>query len=233
MHIPAAIVDPISRTANLPSCGSSLTFSMTIGLVGLMTTMAASPDLRNVGFSSLVWPDAGVEFLLELDERAGGLGGVAVEDRGVPDGQCARVLEHDDLCGELVGNRRRGLDGSADIAAADVALADTADVEPDVVTGNCLRDLFVVHLDGLDLSILVGGHEGDFHSLLHDTGLNTADRHGADTADAVHVLDRQAEGLVGRFLGFLEGVECRDEGQALVPGRLGAVGLDVVPRQGH
>ena len=25
MHIPAAIVDPISRTANLPSCGSSLT----------------------------------------------------------------------------------------------------------------------------------------------------------------------------------------------------------------
>ena len=39
--MPAAIVDPISRTANLPSCGSSLTFSITIGLVGLMTTMAA------------------------------------------------------------------------------------------------------------------------------------------------------------------------------------------------
>src|SRR5208283_4874258 len=64
IHIPAAIVDPISRTANLPNCGSSLTFSMTIGFVGLTWTMAASPVFKNVGFSSLVWPDRGSSFFL-------------------------------------------------------------------------------------------------------------------------------------------------------------------------
>src|SRR5665647_2979785 len=64
MHIPAAIVEPISLTANLPSWGSSLTVSMTIGFVGLTTTIAASPVLRNVGFSSLVWPDRGSSFFL-------------------------------------------------------------------------------------------------------------------------------------------------------------------------
>ena len=54
----------------------------------------------------------------------------------------------------------------------------------------------MVHLDGLHLSGDVGGGEGDDITGAEDASLNTADGNGADTADLVHVLEGQAEGLV-------------------------------------
>ncbi|AAB98307.1 conserved hypothetical protein [Methanocaldococcus jannaschii DSM 2661] len=60
--IPAAIVIPISLIANLPNCGISLTFSMTIGFVGLILTIAASPVFKNCGFSSMTCPVLGSNF---------------------------------------------------------------------------------------------------------------------------------------------------------------------------
>ncbi len=76
----------------------------------------------------------------------------------------------------------------------------------------------MVHLDGLDLTHLVGGHETDLHPFLHHTGLNTADRHRPDTGDRVDVLDREAEGEIDRFLGLGERVERLKQRRALVPG---------------
>ena len=62
MHMPAATVWPMSRMANLPSCGNSFAVSMTIGLVGCTLMMAASPVLMNSGFSATVAPVFGSSF---------------------------------------------------------------------------------------------------------------------------------------------------------------------------
>ena len=59
MHMPAAIVWPISLMANRPSWGISLTFSITIGFVGITVTMAASPALMKAGFCSFTAPVLG------------------------------------------------------------------------------------------------------------------------------------------------------------------------------
>ena len=40
--------------------------------------------------------------------------------------------------------------------------ADTTDVETDVVAGDCLGDFFVVHLDGLDFTLLFAGMKETF-----------------------------------------------------------------------
>jgi len=90
----------------------------------------------------------------------------------------------------------------------------------------------VVHLDGLDLTLFVCRHEGYFHSLLHDAGLNASYRHGADTADTVDILDREPKRLVGRFLGFLEGVKRLKKRGAGIPGRLRALLGDIDPLKG-
>ena len=85
MHMPAATVWPMSRMANLPNWGKSLAFSMTMGLVGWILTIAASPVFRNWWVLFLDLSGLRVHLLLELDEGAGDLSGVAVEHRGVSD----------------------------------------------------------------------------------------------------------------------------------------------------
>ena len=60
--IPAAIVAPMSRSANLPISGKSENDSIGVGLTGLIRTIAESPTLRNFGFSSSTAPVAGLIF---------------------------------------------------------------------------------------------------------------------------------------------------------------------------
>ena len=80
------------------------------------------------------------------------------------------------------------------------------DVETDVVTGDTLLELLVVHLDGLDFSRHVRRREGDNHASLDDTSLNTADGHRADTADLVNILKGKTERLVGGTDRGLDGI---------------------------
>ena len=54
-----------------------------------------------------------------------------------------------------------------------------------------------MHLDGLDLSGQGVGDEGDHHTRLDDTCLDTTNRHCFNTADFVDVLEGQTKGLVG------------------------------------
>jgi hypothetical protein len=88
----------------------------------------------------------------------------------------------------------------------------------------------VVHLDGLDLSGHVRRREGDDHAGLDDTGLDTADGHCPNTADLVHVLERQAERLVGGADGGLDGIDSVEERLALDDTALGLLGPALVPR---
>ena len=54
--IPTPMVCFISLMANLPRGGYWVKASTTIALVGVISTIAQSPDLRAVGFSSITLP---------------------------------------------------------------------------------------------------------------------------------------------------------------------------------
>ena len=104
------------------------------------------------------------------------------------------------------------------------------DVETDVVTGDTLLELLVVHLDGLDLSGDVGGRESDDHASLDDTSLDTADGHRTDTTDLVDILEGETEGLVRGTDGGLDSIDGIEEGLALDDTSLGLLGPALVPR---
>ena len=67
------------------------------------------------------------------------------------------------------------------VSSSNILDGDVLDVETDVVSGQTLGDLLVVHLDGLDFGGDVGRGEGDDHTGLDDTGLYSADGDCADT----------------------------------------------------
>jgi hypothetical protein len=106
---------------------------------------------------------------------------------------------------------------------------DVLDVETDVVTGNTLNELLVVHFDGLDFSGDVGGSEGDNHSSLDDTSLNTTDGHRANTTDLVDILERKTQGLVRGTDGGLDGIDGIEEGLSLDDTTLGLLGPALEP----
>lgn len=162
------------------------------------------------------------------------MGSVAIEDGGVTVTNLARVVHDDDLSGErsaTLGGVVLGV--TSNVTTADILDGNVLHVEADVVTGETLGKLLVVHLDGLDFSGDVGGSEGDDHAGLDDTSLNTTDGHRADTTDLVDILEGKTEGLVGRTLGGLDSVDSLKEGltgdgaalaflvPALVPGAVG------------
>lgn len=66
------------------------------------------------------------------------------------------------------------------------------------ITRDGLLEGFVVHLDGLDFSGQLARSEGNDHTGLDDTSLNSADGHCTNTADLVDVLEGQTESLVSR-----------------------------------
>src|SRR5438309_1934054 len=117
--------------------------------------------LEEVGLLGLRRARLRVEGRDDLLEGARDLGRMGVEDRRVPGRDDARVIQDDDLRGEGLGDRRRGVRRAGDIAPAEVLLVDPADVEADVVAGLRLLDLLVVLLDPLYFPDLVRGHEVD------------------------------------------------------------------------
>ncbi len=101
---------------------------------------------------------------------------------------------------ELLGHGWGLLHGSADVAAANVLLGDAAHVASDVVSGEGLSNLLVMHLDGLDLTGYTGGLEDDLVVLPHDAGLDTPDGHCSYAGDGVDILHRHTQRQVGRLL---------------------------------
>jgi len=158
----------------------------------------------------------------ELLEFAGNVGSVAIQHGGVASMDLTRVVQDDDLSGEvfaLSGGIVLGV--TADVTTTDILDGDVLDVEADVVTRGGLLEGFVVHFDGLALSGDQVRSEGNDHAGLEDTSLDTADGHGTDTANLVDVLEGNSEGLVGGTLGGDDRVEGFDECGTLVPGQVG------------
>lgn len=161
------------------------------------------------------------------------MGGVAVEDWGVTGTDLTRVVEDDDLGVEGLGTLGGVVLGvTGNVTTTDLLDRDVLDVEADVVTGDTLDKLLVVHLDGLDLSGDTSGGEGDDHTGLDDTGLDTTDGHRANTTNLVDILEGKTKGLVGGTAGRVDGVNGLEEGltsglglglllPTLVPGAVG------------
>jgi len=180
-----------------------------------------------------------VDLLEELGELAGNVGGVAIQDGRVTGTDLTRVVEDDDLGIEGVATLGRVVLGvTSNVATTDLLDGDVLDVEADVVTGETLSELLVVHLDGLDFSGNTSGSESDNHSRLDDSGFHSSYRYSSDTTDLVDILERKTEGLVGRTAGDVNGIDGLEEGLArglgldlllpsLVPGAVGG-GLDHV-----
>ena len=178
-----------------------------MGLEGISLTMAASPDLMNLGSSSMFLPVRRSILLEELGELAGNVGSVAIEHGGVAGADLAGVVQDDDLGGEVVGLLGGSFLESPATLPRRISLTETfLTLKPTLSPGTASGSGLVVHLDGLDFSGDVGGGEGDDHAGLEDASLDTADGDGADTADLVDVLEGQAQGLVGGALGGLDGM---------------------------
>ena len=181
-----------------------------------------------------------VDLLEKLRELASNVGSVAVQNGRVTSTDLTGVVQDDNLSVEGSGSSGGVVLGvGSDVTTANLLDGNVLDVEADVVTGDTLLELGVVHLNGLDFSGDVGGGEGDNHAGSDDTGLDTADGNCANTGDLVHILEGKTEGLVGGTDGGLNGVDGLEEGLAsglaglglllptLVPGAVGG-GLEHV-----
>merc|ERR1712133_195536 len=83
-----------------------------------------------------------------------------------------------------------------DISSLDVLDRDVLNVEANVVSGDSLWKRLVVHLHRLDLS---GQHvrgEGDDHTGLDDTSLNSSYWNCSNTSNFIDILKGQSERLV-------------------------------------
>ena len=149
-----------------------------------------------------------VDLLKKLRELASNVGSVAVQNRSVTSADLTGVVQDDDL-GVEGGSAHGGvvLGVTGNVTTADLLDGDVLDVEADVVTGETLLELLVVHLNGLDFSGDVGGGEGNNHAGADNTSLDTADGHSANTGDLVDILEGKTEGLVGGTDGSLDGVD--------------------------
>ena len=176
-----------------------------------------------------------IDLLLDLVELAGNVGSVAIQHGCVAVRDLTRVVQDDDLSQERLGALGGVVLGvTSDVATTDILDGHVLDVEADVVSGNSLLQLLVVHLNGLDLSSHVDGGKGDDHARLQDTSLNTTDGDCADTANLVHVLKGQTERLGGGALRGDNGVQSLEQGLALGLTTLLAVDLPtLVPRELH
>ena len=174
-----------------------------------------------------------VDLLNKLGELAGDVGSVAIEDGCVTGTDLTRVVQNDNLGVEGVATLGGVVLGvTSNVATTDLLDGDVLDVEADVVTGETLGELLVVHLNGLDLGGDTSGGEGNDHTGLDDTSLDTADGHRANTTDLVDILEGKTEGLVGRARRRVDGVNGLEESltsglglglllPTLVPGAVG------------
>jgi hypothetical protein len=236
------LVDGLDNTDSdgLTHVTDSETTEWWVGVVLLNTHRLGGNKLGNAGITRLYelgrrldrLAGTTVDLLDELGELASNMGSVAVENRGVASTNLTGVVEDDDLGVEgssFLGGVVLGV--GSDVTTADILDGDVLNVETNVVTGDTLLKLLVVHLNGLDF----GGHtdwsEGDNHTSLDNTSLDTTDGHRADTTNLVDILEGETKGLVRRTNGRLDGIDSIEESLALDDTSLGLLSPTLVP--GH
>jgi hypothetical protein len=156
-----------------------------------------------------------IDFLQELLELAGNVGGVAIQNGRVAVSDLTGVVQDNDLGVELLGLLGWVILGvGGNVATTDVLDGDVLHVETNVVTGAGLGEGLVVHLDGLDLSGDVGWGEGDDHTGLDLASLDTANGDCSDTTDLVDILEGKSEWLVIGTGWWDDGIQSLEHGLA-------------------
>lgn len=151
------------------------------------------------------------------------MGGVAVENWGVTGTDLSWVVEDDDLGVEGLGTLWWVVLGvTSNVTTTDLLDGDVLDVETNVVSWETLDELLVVHLNGLDFGGDTSWGEGDDHTGLDNTGLNTTDWHRANTSDLVDILEWETEWLVSWAGWWVDGINGLEEG---LSGGLSSLGL--------
>jgi hypothetical protein len=96
---------------------------------------------------------------------------VAIQDWGVTSTDLTGVVEDDDLGVEGVGTLGGVVLGvTGNVTTTNFLDGNVLDVEADVVTGNTLNKLLVVHLNGLDFGGDTSRGEGNDHTSLDARG---------------------------------------------------------------
>jgi len=127
------------------------------------------------------------------------------------------VLHDDNLSSEVSRLLRRIVLGiTANVTTTDILDGNVLDVETDVITGDSLSELLVVHFDGLDLSSHRSRSEGNNLVGLEDTSLHTTDRHCTDTTDLVNILKRDTKRLINGTDGLGDVIKSLEEGDTVV-----------------
>ena len=165
-----------------------------------------------------------VDLAQKFLELAGNVSSVAIQHGGITSMDLTRVVQNDDLSGEVI--RLSGgivLGVTSHVTTADILDRHVLHVEADVVTRGSLRESLVVHFNRLDFSGDTSGSEGDNHARLQDTSLNTTDGYCTNTANLVDVLQGDTERLVDGPLGGLDGIQSFEESATLPPGEIGGV----------
>lgn len=171
-----------------------------------------------------------IDLLEKLRELAGNVGGVAIQHWSVSGTDLTRVVEDDDLGVEGIATLWWIVLGvTADVSSSNLLDGDVLDVETDVVTWNTLGKLLVVHLDRLHFSGDVGRSEGDDHTGLDDTSLDTTDWNRSNTGDLVDILERKSEWLVGWSGWWVNSINGLEEGLAIGLAGLGLLLPTLVP----
>lgn len=182
-----------------------------------------------------------IDLLNELSELASNVSSVAIEDWSVSVSDLSRVVHENDLGVEGLSTLWWVVLGvTGNVTTADFLDGNVLDVEADVVSWETLSELLVMlekmlvkvqsvksrkvtyHLDGLDFSGDTSWGEGDNHSWLDDTGLNTSDWNSANTTDLVNILEWETEWLLSWSAWWLNGINGLEKG---LSGGLASLGL--------
>ena len=149
-----------------------------------------------------------VHLVFNFGEFTSDMGGVAIEDWSVTVLDLTWMVHDDNLGLEPLGiHGWLSLGSGSDVTSLDVSDGETFDVETNVVTGDGLGDLLVMHLDGFDFSGDTHWAEDDVHGWLDDTGLDSTNWYCSHSRDLVDIINWESEWLENWSLWWLHTFE--------------------------
>merc|ERR1712002_4556 len=156
-----------------------------------------------------------IDLFLELRELAGNVSCVAIKDWSISSVDLTRVVQDDDLGGEVVGALWWIiLAVSGDVSSLDFLDGDVLDVETNVVSWLCLVHGLMMHLNRFYFNGKTGWGECGDNTWSDDSSFDTAHWNSSNTSDLVDILEWETERLVCGSLWWGDVVQSFDQGLA-------------------
>jgi len=165
----------------------------------------------------------------DLGELASNMGGMAIKNWSVSVLDLTWMVKDNNLGEEhlsILGWVVLGV--RADISSLDILDGQVLDVETNIVSWESLLNDFVMHLDGLNFSGDVHWSEGNNHTGLELSSLNSSDWDCSNTSNLVDILEWESEWFLRWSLWWVEVVKSLEESWSLVPWHVGGLLKHVV-----